>query len=213
MATLTQTYSQSGLAFSDRSAVMADWRKRSRRIHQMRKALPAAAAAIVLGLIGWVVIKTLMSSIIDVRSSSPTSIRMINAKFYGQSGEGRSYMLAAKEAARDNKDIKRIALIGPVLTLDVRGSNPTSAKADRGVFHEADKVLHLDGHVVFTSAQGYVFNTGSAVVDTQTGIVTGNNLVSGTGPFGDIQAAKYAIYDKGTRIIFEGNVHGRIKGN
>jgi lipopolysaccharide export system protein LptC len=213
MATLTQTYPQSGLAFSDRSAVMADWRKRSRRIHQMRKALPAAAAAIVLGLIGWVVIKTLMSSIIDVRSSSPTSIRMINAKFYGQSGEGRSYMLAAKEAARDNKDIKRIALIGPVLTLDVHGANPTSAKADRGVFHEADKVLHLDGHVVFTSAQGYVFNTGSAVVDTQTGIVTGNNLVSGTGPFGDIQAAKYAIYDKGTRIIFEGNVHGRIKGN
>ncbi len=213
MATLTQTYSQSGPTFGDRSAIMADWRKRSRRIHQMRKALPAAAAAIVLGLIGWVVIKTLMSSIIDVRGSSPTSVRMINAKFYGQSGEGRSYMLAAMEAARDNKDIKRISLVGPVITLDVRGSNPTSAKADQGLFHESDKILHLNGNVVFTSAQGYVFKTGSAVVDTQTGIVTGNNLVSGTGPFGNIQAAKYAIYDKGTRIIFEGNVHGRIKGN
>ena len=213
MTTYTTDLSARGHALDDRSAVMAGWRRRSVLIHRMRKALPAAAAAIVIGLVGWVVIKTLMSTIIDVRSTSPTSIRMINARFFGQSDEGRAYMLAAKEATRDNKDIKRISLAGPVLTLDVNGAKPTSAKADRGLFHEGEKVLNLEGNVVFTSPQGYVFKTGSAVVDTQTGIVTGNNLVSGNGPFGDIQANKYGIYDKGTRIIFEGNVHGRIKGN
>ena len=191
---------------------MDQWRRRSRIIHLLRKALPAAAISIVVGLIGWIVIKALLATIIDVRGSG-AAIRMINPKFYGRDGEGRAFMLGAAEASRSDGDFKQIVLIKPIISLNVNNPAPTSAKADRGVFHEADKVLHLDGHVVFTSAQGYIFNTGSAVVDTQTGIVTGNNLVSGTGPFGDIQAAKYAIYDKGTRIIFEGNVHGRIKGN
>jgi lipopolysaccharide export system protein LptC len=201
-----------GQAYGGRSAVMANWRKRSALIHGMRKALPAMAAAIVIGLLGWVVGKTLISTIINVRSSAPTTIRMMNARFFGQSSEGRAYMLAAKEASRDAKDIKRVSLVAPVLTLDLHTANPTTAKADRGLFLEGDKILHLNGNVVFTSAQGYIFNTDTAVVDTMTGIVTGNNLISGTGPFGDIQAKKYGIYDKGTRIVFEGNVHGRIKG-
>jgi lipopolysaccharide export system protein LptC len=212
--TFAQTHiNDPNLALNRRSEVMAQWRRRSVLIHQMRKALPAAAIAIVIGLIGWVVIKSLLSTIIDVRSGSATAIRMINAKFYGQNGEGQAYMLAAKEAARDNKDIKRIVLSGPVLTLNVNSPKPTSARADKGLFNESDKVLHLEGNVVFTSPEGYLFRTGKAVIDTQTGVVEGDNQVSGTGPLGEIQANSYGIYDKGTRMVFRGNVHGRIKRN
>jgi len=49
------------------------------------------------------------------------------------------------------------------------------------------------------------------VIDTQTGVVEGDQKVEGSGPMGDIQADNYGIYDRGARIIFRGDVHGRIK--
>jgi lipopolysaccharide export system protein LptC len=187
------------------------WRRRSRMIHFFRKALPAAAASIVLGLIAWIVIKALLATIIDVRGGSGAAIRMINPKFYGQDGQGRAFMLGAAEAARTNDDLKQIVLTQPNITLNINSATPTSARADSGQYHENDKVLHMDGHVVFTSPEGYVFKTGKAVIDTQTGVVEGDQKVEGSGPMGDIQADNYGIYDRGARIIFRGDVHGRIK--
>ena len=93
------------------------------------------------------------------------------------------------------------------------GTAATSATADHGQYHETDKILHLDGHVAFSNPEGYVFKTGKAVIDTQTGIVEGDQTVNGTGPSGTIQADNYGIYDKGKRIIFRGHVHGRINRN
>ena len=43
---------------------MDQWRRRSRIIHLLRKALPAAALSIVVGLIGWIIIKALLATII-----------------------------------------------------------------------------------------------------------------------------------------------------
>lgn len=189
---------------------MALWRSRSRLIHVLRIALPAAAASIVLGLIGWIIIKALLATIIDVQGGSG-SIRMINPKFYGRDGEGHAFMLGAAEASRAEDDPKTIVLLKPVINLNVNAAAPTSAQADHGKFNETDKVLHMDGHVVFTSPEGYVFKTGKSVIDTQTGVVEGDQQVEGAGPTGDIRADNYGIYDKGTRIIFRGNVHGRMK--
>ncbi len=189
---------------------MEQWRRRSRIIHLLRKALPAAAISILVGLIGWIVIKALLATIIDVRGSG-AAIRMINPKFYGRDGDGRAFMLGAAEASRTDGDFKQIVLVKPVISLNVNNPAPTSAQADHGQFHETDKILHLDGNVVFSSPEGYVFKTGKAVINTQTGVVEGDQTVEGTGPTGTIRADNYGIYDNGKRIIFRGNVHGRMK--
>jgi lipopolysaccharide export system protein LptC len=189
---------------------MDQWRRRSRIIHILRKALPAAAISIVVGLIGWIIIKAFLATIIDVRGYG-ASIRMMNPKFYGRDGDGQAYMLGAEEASRNDRDFKQIVLVKPVISLNVNSPAPTSAKADHGQYNEADQILHLDGNVVFSSPEGYVFKTGKAVINTQSGVVEGDQTVEGTGPTGTIRADTYGIYDKGKRIIFRGHVHGRIK--
>jgi lipopolysaccharide export system protein LptC len=191
---------------------MDQWRRRSRIIHFLRKALPAAAISIVVGLIGWIIIKAFLATIIDVRGYG-ASIRMMNPKFYGRDGDGQAYMLGAEEASRNDRDFKQIVLVKPVISLNINNPDATSAKADRGQYHETDKILYLDGNVVFSNPEGYVFKTGKAVINTQNGVVEGNQTVVGTGPSGTIKADSYGIYDKGKRIIFRGNVRGRITSN
>jgi lipopolysaccharide export system protein LptC len=50
---------------------------------------------------------------------------------------------------------------------------------------------------------GFVLSTPEAVVDTATGITTGNKGVEGHGPLGTISASSYAIYDQGERVTFQ----------
>jgi lipopolysaccharide export system protein LptC len=50
------------------------------------------------------------------------------------------------------------------------------------------------------------------VVDTDTGVVTGDKGVQGRGPLGSIDASSYAIYDQGQRVVFNGQGENKVRG-
>ena len=50
------------------------------------------------------------------------------------------------------------------------------------------------------------------MVDTATGVVTGNKGVQGQGPLGTISASSYAIYDQGERVTFNGAGENKVRG-
>jgi len=50
------------------------------------------------------------------------------------------------------------------------------------------------------------------VVDTNTGVVTGDKGVQGRGPLGTIDASSYAIYDQGQRVVFSGQGENKMRG-
>jgi lipopolysaccharide export system protein LptC len=186
------------------------WRRRSRLIHLLRRALPASIAAIVILLVGWMVVGGILSRIGDVKGGD-FSIHMTNARFYGRDDHGQPYLIGAAEAARDNEDFQRIWLTRPTLTLDLGSARATHVVSEHGVYREDDHIVRLRDHVVVRDGTGDSFFSEQAIIDTVHGVVTGPAAVRGTGPGGEIAADSFVAYNQGQQVVFRGNVHSIIK--
>ena len=189
---------------------MHAWRRRSQLIRFFRKALPAAIAATLLALLGWVGIKQVMLSMQDLRVRGD-AVRMVNPRFYGQDERGRAFVLGAREAERGQGE--QISLVDPMLRLGgAGGGKATEITARKGLFDEKNRSVRLTGDVKVRDANsGFDFRTGEAKIDTRSGVISGNAPIQGRGPLGQISASSYAIYDEGARVVFKGGVRARLE--
>ena len=197
---------------ADRGAYRRDlrrWRRRSRRVHLARVVLPVAILAILAAVGGQVAWRTITMG--DRRpTETKAQIRMITPRFYGQSSDGRPFLITARSAVRDENDLKRVFLESPTLTLGVGSPAPTRSTADRGIYREDTLTLQLFGNVRMDDGAGYRFASNEAMVDTRNGNTTGETALQGEGPTGQVQSNAYSVYDKGDRIIFRGGVKTRV---
>ncbi len=205
----------SALAYEARgpasALAMARWRRRSRLIRQLRVLLPVLIAAIVLSLVGLVVYRSVVGQAArPVEAEAP--IRLVNPRFLGRDIQGRSFVITAASAVRDENDYQRVVLDRPAMVVDGEGLSPMRLSARSGVFHEGDGILRLQGDVTLND-QAAAFDTPSAVFNTATGVLEGEGLITGAGPLGEIRARSYGVYDKGERMVFKGGVTGRITPN
>ena len=185
------------------------WRRRSRRVHLARVVLPVAMIGILAAVGGQVVWRSITAG--DRRpTENKAQIRMITPRFYGQSSDGRPFIITARSAVRDEADLKRVFLDAPTLTLGVGSPAPTRSTADRGIYREDTLTLQLFGNVRMDDGAGYRFASNEAMVDTRNGNTTGETALQGEGPTGQVQSNAYSVYDKGDRIIFRGGVKTRI---
>ena len=200
---------EAGPGVSDaRRRALGDWRRRSRRVAFLRKALPWLMVAIVAGVGGWIGVRALVSTL-SQRAAS-TQIRMTNPRFFGRDNKGRSFVLSAKEAARGVGDESRITLTKPNLKLDLGRPAPANAASTDGAYEERTRMLELSGGVTFDDGRGNRFTSNKALIDTKTGAVKGESNVVGEGPLGRIAASSYAIFDDGSRAVFTGGVKARL---
>jgi len=192
------------------SADLARWRRRSRRVLLARIVLPVAIAALLLVVISQVGWRTYMAAT-HPPAEAKTEIRLITPRFYGQSTDGRSFMITARSAIRDDADPRRILLDEPALTLDLGSPTPTRMTATYGVYRQDDFSLNLKDDVRLDDGAGYRFASEESFVDTRTGNVTGESTLNGEGPSGQVQSRAYSVYDKGDRIVFRGGVRARLE--
>jgi lipopolysaccharide export system protein LptC len=183
---------------------------RSRRIQFWRKALPLVIAGVAGLLVLWIGGRSLIVKLSSSSGTSNSGVRMVNPRFYGRDSSNRAYVLGASEASRDLKNGKTVTLAGPQVTLDADGTSPTHVQAKRGVYREDQRKLSLEGEVRLTQSGGFSFSTPSAVVDTTSGLVSGQAGVKGDGPLGRIAASSYGVYDRGRRIVLKGDVRSHI---
>lgn len=198
------------LSRSDRfAAAVARMRRRSRLIHFMRRALPAGIIALVLVLVGWMAVRSVLSLLSDL-SRAAAVIHMTNPRFFGQDDHGRNFVVAAREAQRSLRVQADVKLIDPDIQLSGTADRSMQAKAKQGVYEDTTKRVSLQGDVRIAGGDGTVFTTQQALVDMKSGTVSGNSPVQGSGPLGQISASSYAIYDRGARIVFTGQVHAHL---
>jgi len=191
-------------------AAASEWRKRSRLIHFFRRALPAAIVIVAAALLLWVVGKSVWSNMTGLKADG-SEVRVTNARFYGQDDQGRSFVIGAREAVRRDARTQTVTLMEPSLTLNNAQNKPTKAAAKRGSYDQKGERVLLDGGVSVSDAgSGFEFRTERTVIDTRTGVISGDSAVSGRGPIGEISASSYAIYDQGSRMTFKGGVKARI---
>jgi lipopolysaccharide export system protein LptC len=184
-------------------------RAHTRVVRVLRIALPAAMVGLILTLIGLVgahAIKRQASG----RQDSATPIRMVNPHFFGRDNQGRAYTLGARQAARDDQQFQKVLLDYPSVTLDVGGAHPSTLTADQGTYREDSRILILKGHVRGADAGGGAVATDEAIVNTRTGVVTGQGPLSSRTRVGQLNSRSFDVYDKGDRMVFKGGVHARL---
>lgn len=185
------------------------WRRRSLRVRAARLGLPVVIVALLGSAIGQVVWRTVTAA--ERAPEKPQAqIRMLNPRFYGQSSEGRSFLITARAAVRDEADLKRVLLDDPTLTLGTDEPKPTRVTSKNGVYREDNLKLVLRGDVRMDDGGGYRFASDEAFVDTKTGVITGESVLQGEGPTGQVKSNAYSVYDKGDRIVFRGGVRTRL---
>ena len=193
-----------------RAAVLAGWRRQSRRIRFMRKALPATMGLLLLMMAGWVATRAVLSAI-NAASGAGAAIHMTNARFHGRDGQGKPFVIASTEAVRDGLDVNKITLTAPKFELASEpGFAPRQMRGDHGVYFDDRKLLYMDGHVTFQDGKGARFTSEHATLKLDEGSVTGNSGVSGDSPLGHIDASSYSVDQHGDHVVFVGNVHGHF---
>lgn len=187
------------------------WRARSQRVRLYRRLLPILIVVLAGGVLTWTVFRTVMSGV-EREASQARDIRLDNPMFHGQDAEGRSFVIGAEGAVRDPAT-GRFRLNGPVLRLNLGGAKVTEMTADAGIYNETARTVTIGPNVqISDGGSGFVLTTPEAVVNTATGIVTGDKGVEGRGPLGTISATSYAIYEQGQRVVFSGSGDNKVRG-
>lgn len=187
------------------------WRTRSRRVKLYRRVLPILILMLAGGALTWTVFRTVMSGV-ERKASESREIRLDNPMFHGQDAQGRSFVIGAQGAIRDPAT-GYFRLVGPLLRLNLGGRKTTELTADGGTYVESQRKVVIGPNVkISDGGSGFVLTTPEAVVDTNTGVVTGDKGVQGQGPLGTINASSYAIYDQGQRVVFSGQGDNKISG-
>ena len=187
------------------------WRARSRRVKLYRRVLPILILMLAGGALTWTVFRTVMSGV-ERKASESREIRLDNPMFHGQDAQGRSFVIGAQGAIRD-PSTGYFRLVGPLLRLNLGGRKTTELTADGGTYIETQRKVVIGPNVkISDGGSGFVLTTPEAVVDTNTGVVTGDKGVHGQGPLGTINASAYAIYDQGQRVVFSGQGDNKISG-
>jgi lipopolysaccharide export system protein LptC len=187
-----------------RAQALAKWRRRSEQIRFLRRALPAAMAAILVFAVGWVGVRAIIAALQSGQELG--SIHLIHPTFYGRNDKGELYIMSAAEAVRQGSDPNLISLVEPDLKQYPAGApEPMTTHAEHGVYREKEKLLDLIGHVVATDGRGNTFTSGFAHVDMRKNSVVGQSHVYSWGPQGSISADAYQVYDKGQHAIFTGH--------
>ena len=187
------------------------WRARSRRVKLYRRVLPIVILMLAGGALTWTVFRTVMSGV-ERKASETREIRLDNPMFHGQDAQGRSFVIGAQGAIRDPAT-GYFRLVGPLLRLNLGGRKVTELTADGGTYIEPSRKVVIGPNVkISDGGSGFVLTTPEAVVDTNTGVVTGDKGVQGQGPLGTINASSYAIYDQGQRVVFSGQGDNKMSG-
>lgn len=191
-----------------REAVFARWQVRERLIARMRIGLPAVMGLIGLGLVGWVAASTLQAP--QRPKVEDPVIRMVGARFQGRLEDGRSFLIGAQQAVRDERQPENVALVEPIMVVGAETATPRRIMARKGTYDERTRLLRLTGDVRIDDGAGNRVATQDTVIDTRTGEAVGRRGIESDGPVGQVSADSYTVQDKGDRIQFRGRVRTRV---
>lgn len=193
------------------AATAEKFRTRSRRVQMLRRVLPIIIVVLAGGTVTWVVFRSVMSGV-ERQAQEKQEVRLDKPMFHGQDAQGRQFVIGAQGAVRDPAT-GHFQLVGPVLRLNLGGRKVTEMTADAGTYDEARDTVTIGPNVkISDGGSGFRLTTPEAVVDTNTGVVSGSKGVEGSGPLGTISASAYAIYEQGERVVFSGSGDNKVRG-
>ncbi|MGB3797161.1 MAG: LPS export ABC transporter periplasmic protein LptC [Alteraurantiacibacter sp.] len=114
-------------------------------------------------------------------------LRVDNAMYRGQDGEGRPFSLVAGEAVQQSNLVPLVQMQDMTARIVLTGG-PAVLTAPQGVYDIDDEQMGIPGIVQFTAADGYEFVARNVTIDLPGRSLFGQGQVSGQIPAGTFSA-------------------------
>ena len=180
----------------------------SRFVRIAKVLLPSSAAGLFLVVVLYSILHNSLSEIqlpIEKLGKVTGELAMSNPTLTYTADANRAFFVDADEAVqKDNYDVWHLKRIrGRMTPPEGRGYKLTS---DTGQLDSSKKLLELAGSVLVVSDEGYSFEARSAHVDMNENRVTSEEPVHAHGGVTTIDSDRFEMWDKGSRLRFEGRV-------
>ena len=180
----------------------------SRFVSLMKVLLPALALVLVAMITVWPYLQEegnrfrIGFSALKAREASQP--RMTNPRFVGLDERDRPFAIIADLARKAEGSDSVVELEMPKADLTLDDGTWLVLTSESGVFRRDERNLSLSGAATLFHDSGYEIRANSAVIDLAKGEASSNEPVTGSGPFGDLQAEGFVLHDKGKVINFNG---------
>ena len=137
--------------------------------------------------------------------NDPTeSVKMVNPRYSGRTGDGLPFYLIADTAIRRRTDRNTVLLASPVLEF-VRdaGVDVSTVISDTGSYNDMSKVLELETDVNLETDDGNTCDTTHARIFNVEKRIEGDKAISCFGEFGMVNGESYSIEDSYKTFIFK----------
>ncbi len=180
----------------------------SRFVTMMKVLLPVIALVLITLVVVWPYLKIDDTRFnIGFKAMKVGSVEdpaMINPRFQGADKDRQTFSITADIAKNLLKGGKSVELEMPKADISLEDGSWLVLTAKSGIYIRKNETLTLNDQVNLFHDSGYEFRTESAVIDLTKGTASGNVLVFGQGPFGNLEAEGFHLVDKGKTIYFIG---------
>ncbi len=180
---------------------------RSRTVWFAKILLPVVAIAL-LGVLA--VLPTLRTNGSVGRATYPRTgsegvpiSQLREARYHGVNAQGEKFEVRAAKATQVSDNLFRLWRPSGDITLD--SGTWLMLSAVRGLYHQKEGDLQLNGKVTLYRNDGITVHTQRALIDLHADAASGDRAVLAYGPFGTLHAESgFAVMDGGVQILFRG---------
>ena len=188
---------------------VASVRAYSRFVQLTKRALPAAAVALLLLVAAWPRLEATIEGVhVDVPRldvSGARDLNMVAARYTGIDRQNRPFVVTAEVARQKPKLDDLVTLEKPKGDLTTASGSWLELSADTGFYQPQPQLLDLFGNVALFQDKAEEFHSTTAHVDMSEGTAEGDDPIAGQGPFGTVAAQGFRILGRGNVIVFTGH--------
>ncbi len=188
-----------------------DTRSHSRFVQRSKWVLPSLAVTLLMMVAIWPQLQATFEHMkfklprIDL--SEARKLRMVQPKYTGIDKDSRPFTLTAEAATQISRTDDIVSLDGPKADMTTNSGNWVEVTSYAGTYQPQPQVLEMYGNVELYQDRGNEFHTDSARVDMVNGTAQGDEPVNGQGPFGNVIAEGFTMYNRGETIVFNGKTN------
>lgn len=176
--------------------------RHTRRVKQLRVALPAIAAVVVVGLVGAAALPKLLPLSLAGLSLSAEGLVMNAPRLSGHLGEGRRYEVTAERAIQSLINPQQLTLRGLSATIDLAEDGRIDIAGDSAAYNTQTEILSLSDGVTLKATDGTSAQLPGATLDLARGTLKSDGAVSIATPRGTIRAGGLSVAGGGNVIRF-----------
>lgn len=181
----------------------------TRTVRLLKILLPSLAVLIVALLIAWPLMQPAERA---AKLNDTGELEMLNARYVSMDKEDRPFSVDAERAVRSTADPNVMDLVNPEAEMVLKDGTWIVLRAQKGRYNQESGKLLLLGGVRVLHDKGYEFVSDEAHVDVAEGTAWGDLPVTGQGPFGELHAQGFRLYDRGRTLIFTGRSNLKLAG-